>query len=176
MTEAECAGGALVVTVSEAVTADFEAMIDVFEETGFGAHARRCWHASEGWGRLGRRWFVAVMGGNVVGAAQANLAVDYGNLLARHGFGPPHTMVSAIAVLPDHRRKGVGIALLQAIAAAGTVAGSQFLVLVPLASDGEGNDPVAFFRHCGLAALEEQREDGTARYGAPIVDLVDASR
>jgi GNAT superfamily N-acetyltransferase len=165
-----------VITVREAVTADFESMIDVFEGTGFGAHARLCWHASEGWGRLGRGWFVAVIGGNIVGAAQVNLAVDYGDLLARHGFGPPHAMVSAIAVLSDHRRKGVGSALLQAIGLAGAGAGSRFLVLVPLASDGEGNDPVAFYCRHGLTALEEERADGTARYGAPIVDLADASR
>jgi len=171
-----------VFTVREAGPADYLAMVELLDAEDFGEHGRQCRQALDAGCRMDGHWQVAVAGSpsnaatTVVGVVHADLAIDYGDLVANRGHQPPHAFISALVIDPAHRRRGVGRGLLQAVAAAAAKRGSRFLVLVPQDGDSAGNDPAAFFRACGLVALEAHIEGVPTRYGAPVADVVRARR
>ncbi len=102
----------------------------------------------EGWGRPGDRGVVADVAGEPVGAA-------YGRLFSedRHGHGYVHPEIPEIAVgvEPAHRGRGIGAALLVALADAYRAAGTTALSL----SVEKDNPAVRLYRWHGYVTLEE---------------------
>jgi len=148
-------------------------MIDILAAGNFHEHADQLERAFARSEDMEDGWIVAGVNGHVVGVACAQLALDYSDLITELGFEPPHTFISAIAVDAECRRRGVGRLLLIGVAKAGAVRGSRYLALVPAPPDDRGNDPVAFFRRCGLTPFEAERKGVPTRHGAAIAALAE---
>lgn len=95
--------------------------------------------------------------GEIVGMLKGGQFEDYAERIAEH-VPPPQTWVSIMAVAPQHRRNGVGRALLAAAARAGKAAGSTFVVCM-VAEHDENAGRMAFFRNCGLNPVIPEHDD-----------------
>ena len=89
--------------------------------------------------------FVAVSSNTIVGYVHANL---YDVL-----YAPTMTNIMGLAVSPDHRRKGIGKALMKSVEQWAKCNGSYAIRLI---SGGTRRDAHAFYRNCGFSGEKEQ--------------------
>lgn len=119
------------ITVRRATEGDFEALLrllDQMDESMYGGRA----HAGEGDVRAlyeailadpGQRLLVAEDGGRLVGSAHLMVLRHFGRGLTRSG------VVEGVVVDPAYRRRGLGAALMRALAEAARGAGCYKLAL-----------------------------------------------
>ncbi len=109
-------------------------------------------HYLDDFGRLGDVGVVAEAGGRVVGAAWARVVLDphpgYGNVDAE-------TPELVLAVLPDHRGRGVGTCLMASLFPALKQAGYSRLSL----SVQKSNRAVGLYRRLGFATVRDRADD-----------------
>ncbi|MGN9807767.1 GNAT family N-acetyltransferase [Micromonospora sp. BQ11] len=85
------------------------------------------------------------------------------------------SFIFAIAVAPEHQRKGAGRALMRRVAEGAHAAGLSFLVLMPQERRADDvSEHIAFFRTCGLNSLASDRY--MSPYGAPVLEILQRLR
>lgn len=120
-----------------------------------------------GW-RPGRsETFVATTTGIVAGMAEGAFDSDFSGRGAPAECGLPHAYLSYIAVHPGQRRRGVGSALVRALARSAAAGGCTFLAARPAEHDDDLAGRVVFFYACGLRVLTPGRK----LMGAPVGDV-----
>lgn len=109
-------------------------------------------HYLEGWGRRGDVGFVAVEGGERLGAAWQRLmtAEDPG-----YGFVDEETPEIAVAVVPEARGRGIGGLLMEAVIEAARSSGYEEISL----SVDRTNPAVRLYELCGFRGVETRETD-----------------
>ncbi len=141
------------VTVREERPDDLAALQHILESAGFQDSAADMRPATRDSDVL-----VAVTdAGEIAGMLKGGQFAGYAERIADR-LPPPQAWVSLIAVASQHRRTGVGRALLAAFARAGRAASSTFVVCL-VSEDDENTGRMAFFRSCGLNPVMPERDD-----------------
>ncbi|MGC5660384.1 GNAT family N-acetyltransferase [Micromonospora sp. WMMD723] len=149
------------IEVRQPTFGDLAALEDILEaeQLGCDTEGLPCWVAAE-----------SNVDHEVLGGVIANFAYgDYGSKVPP-GHGRDHAFVHAIAVASEHRRKGVGRALMRRVAEGAHSAGLSFLVLMPQEREADAAEHIAFFRTCGLNSLAPGSY--LAAYGAPVSEIL----
>ena len=113
------------------------------------------------------RMRVASIDGVVAGFCEGSFDSDFAGRGAPDDCPVPHAYGTFLAVHDDHRRAGIGRALMLSYAADAKAHGCSFLALSPDESSSDA-ERLAFFQSLGLMMVNTR----SRLWGAPIIDLV----
>jgi ribosomal protein S18 acetylase RimI-like enzyme len=145
---------------------EFAAILDIAHAAGW-ARAFKDDYASRGGRAEHYDVRVATVEGKVAGFCEGRFASDFAGRGAPDDCPVPHAYATFLAVQRDHRRVGIGRALMLSYAADAKAHGCSFLALSPV-EDRNDAERLAFFRSLGLTMVNARFR----LWGAPIIDLV----